>query len=150
MENQTLNGAKQNTNNETEDDNKEEDGIHMHCLTCHSISCIKFKQCPIMHCEMQCGVQFHQCKQIEHQQVCRKQKRSCLNSRFGCPFKVTSIELLTHLERCPANVVFCSINWNRTPLFSLVCFIFPLIFPFSLLNREVKQASLDTAGCQHK
>ena len=128
MEIQTLNEAKQKTivDKEKENDNKEDDeeGIHMHCLTCHLISCIEFKRCPMMHCEVQCGVQFHQCKQTEHLQVCRKQKRLCVNSQYGCPFKVTSVELLTHLERCPANVVFCSINWNRTPLFSVVCIIF--------------------------
>lgn len=129
MESQTLNKTKQNTKDDKTENEEEEMGIHMHCLTCHSIFCIKFKRCPIMHCEMQCGAQFHKCKQTEHIQVCRKQKRSCVNSHFGCPFKVTSIELLTHLERCPANVVFCSINWNRTPLFSVVCvFCNPLNF----------------------
>ena len=120
-ENKKDNNCKENC-----DDEEEEEGIHTHCLACHSISCNKFQRCPIVYCPEQCGVQFHKCKRTEHVKVCRHQKRPCLNSGFGCPFKVTSIELMNHLERCPANVVYCSINWNRTPLFSVVCHFFVL------------------------
>ncbi|XP_066923433.1 F-box only protein 30-like [Clytia hemisphaerica] len=99
---------------------EKEGGIHLHCLSCYSLFCHIFKQCPMVYCSNQCGVQHHQCKEKEHVHVCREQIRPCVNKLYGCPFEVTSVELLTHLEVCPANVIHCPVNWNRAPLYSKV------------------------------
>ena len=121
ISNNKINNFKKMLQEENVDESTGEEGIHMHCMSCHFVSCNQFRRCPIMHCPARCGAQCHKCKLEEHTQVCTQLKRPCVNSGFGCPFQVTSIELMTHLEVCPANVIYCSSNWNRTPLYSMVC-----------------------------
>lgn len=99
---------------------EDELGIHMHCLSCFKINCKEFNNCNIINCINQCGLKYHECKDEEHLLVCRENIRPCVNSCNGCPFKLNSIQMITHLEVCPASVVHCWINWNRYPLYSKV------------------------------
>ncbi|XP_065654206.1 F-box only protein 40 isoform X4 [Hydra vulgaris] len=96
------------------------EGIHLHCLTCYVKHCLKFSNCPIIQCKFECGLHYHSCKQKEHEFVCTKQLRPCINFVNGCPFKLNSISLMRHLEVCPASVLYCGFSWNRHPLFSKV------------------------------
>ena len=98
--------------------------IHIHCLRCFSNSCHEFLQCPIIYCPNQCGLQFHKCKELDHQFVCRRKSRPCINSLFGCPFNMDSVSMMKHLQNCPASVIHCGMNWNRTPLNSQVIYCF--------------------------
>lgn len=40
----------------------------------------------------------------------------CLNARHGCPVKIRRMNLGQHLVTCPANVITCTMSWNRSAL----------------------------------
>ena len=100
--------------------NFDEVGIHLHCMSCNKTSCEQHQRCPVIHCKNECGLRYHQCKTTEHDLVCTKFVTSCVNSVYGCPFKMERIGMIDHLEVCPASVVHCGMNWNRYPLYSKV------------------------------
>ncbi|KAG5837613.1 hypothetical protein ANANG_G00241220 [Anguilla anguilla] len=95
-------------------------GQHAHCETCFSRRCTVPVEisvsCPVASCRLLCGAVFHACKQEEHQLLCPLEKVPCLNAANGCPFALTRRRLARHLERCPASVVTCSLDWNRWPV----------------------------------
>lgn len=42
----------------------------------------------------------------------------CINHVNGCPLFIVREKLISHLERCPASVVYCTMEWNRWPVYS--------------------------------
>ena len=42
----------------------------------------------------------------------------CINSENGCPLLLLRSQLGSHLQRCPASVVYCTMEWNRWPVYS--------------------------------
>ncbi|KAG5844307.1 F-box protein 40.1 isoform X1 [Anguilla anguilla] len=93
---------------------------HRHCETCFSRRCrapVEISvSCVIISCRLLCGAVFHLCKEEEHQLLCPNEKVPCLNAHFGCPFTMARSKQAQHLEVCPANVVCCSLEWNRWPV----------------------------------
>ncbi|XP_076356751.1 F-box only protein 30-like [Tachypleus tridentatus] len=95
--------------------------IHEHCFSCIKVSKCTVrphpgKSCDIITCELKCGALFHSCKKREHQLLCVNQKVPCINSVNGCPVWMYRHHLGPHLEKCPASVVHCTMEWNRWPL----------------------------------
>ncbi|KAH9426245.1 TRAF-like zinc-finger [Dermatophagoides pteronyssinus] len=76
--------------------------------------------CPVVRCtNRQCGMVMHYCKMKEHFLLCHYQMVSCINSHYGCPYRLLRGQMSQHLvDQCPANVVHCSAEWNRMPLYS--------------------------------
>lgn len=60
----------------------------------------------------------HECKMSDHGHVCQSQRISCINAYYGCPVNVLRSHLSSHLVKCPANVILCTMEWGRYPLYS--------------------------------
>jgi len=101
-------------------EDKDETGIHLHCLSCYSLNCTAFENCCQIYCSNQCGIKYHACKETEHYFVCRRYKRACVNSGNGCPLVLDSVSMMSHLQYCPASVVHCGMSWNRYPIYSKI------------------------------
>lgn len=96
------------------------DDIHNHCLGCVKVwKCStrpqKERGCNIVWCDAECGARFHVCKLREHLLLCPNVKVPCINSVNGCSAWLLRGEMGTHLRRCPASVVHCTMEWNRWP-----------------------------------
>ncbi|XP_013404984.1 F-box only protein 30 isoform X2 [Lingula anatina] len=95
---------------------------HDHCLTCLNRHCRvqddTANSCPMMHCKEGCGAHFHSCKLVEHILLCPNEKVPCINYENGCPIIMPRYKLGSHLETCPASVIYCTMEWNRWPLYS--------------------------------
>ncbi|PFX24386.1 F-box only protein 40-like [Stylophora pistillata] len=91
---------------------------HEHCDNCVKLYCNSPNGCKMLFCEFGCGAQFHSCKMKDHQNVCQKCRIPCINSEYGCPVVLTRDNLRKHLQRCPASVIFCTMEWNRYPVYS--------------------------------
>ncbi|XP_018418796.1 PREDICTED: F-box only protein 30 [Nanorana parkeri] len=98
----------------------DEDNQHIHCASCVSRRCMMRLEagvsCDLISCLHVCGAVFHSCKADEHQMLCPLERVPCLNQGFGCPFVMTRNKLAEHLQYCPANVVCCTMEWNRWPV----------------------------------
>ncbi|XP_022252243.1 F-box only protein 30-like isoform X2 [Limulus polyphemus] len=95
--------------------------IHEHCFSCIKVAKCTVRprpgeSCAIITCELKCGACFHGCKKGEHQHLCINEKVPCINSVNGCPVWMYRRHLGPHLEKCPASVVHCTMEWNRWPL----------------------------------
>ncbi|GAU88887.1 hypothetical protein RvY_01505 [Ramazzottius varieornatus] len=94
-------------------------GHHEHCLACFTSSCQGSKTkyaCSMIEC-IKCKISLHACKLQEHwEEICPDHSVPCLNAGNGCSLLLRRRLLGVHLERCPASVVFCSVEWNRWPL----------------------------------
>lgn len=97
-----------------------EENQHLHCASCVSRRCMMKLEagvsCDLVNCLHVCGAVFHSCKADEHQILCPLERVPCLNQGFGCPFVMTRNKLADHLQYCPANVVCCTMEWNRWPV----------------------------------
>ena len=91
---------------------------HEHCENCVKLYCNAPDGCKMCLCEFGCSAQLHGCKMKEHKNVCQKCRIPCINSGYGCPAVITRDNLRTHLQRCPASVIFCTMEWNRYPVYS--------------------------------
>lgn len=96
----------------------EEDPIHPHCLNCVNVAKCSARlekriSCQIVHCKLECGASFHACKGDEHQLLCANVKVPCANAVNGCPAWMLRNQLGSHLQHCPASLVFCTAEWNR-------------------------------------
>lgn len=91
---------------------------HEHCENCVKLYCNDQNGCKMLFCEFGCDAQFHSCKLKDHQNVCQKCRIPCINSGYGCPAVLTRDSLRNHLQRCPASVIFCTMEWNRYPVYS--------------------------------
>lgn len=60
----------------------------------------------------------HSCKLDDHQFICPKEIVPCSNAAYGCPMKMQRDKIGKHLAVCPASNVFCTMEWNRYPLYS--------------------------------
>ncbi|KAM9315381.1 F-box only protein 30 [Gastrophryne carolinensis] len=93
---------------------------HSHCASCVSRRCMIRPEtgvsCDLIGCPHVCGAVFHSCKGEEHRILCPLERVPCLNKTFGCPFVMTRNKLAEHLQYCPANVVCCTMEWNRWPV----------------------------------
>ncbi|XP_077499932.1 F-box only protein 30-like isoform X1 [Amblyomma americanum] len=94
------------------------DPIHPHCLSCVSVTkCSarleKRTSCQIVHCKLDCGASFHSCKCQEHQLLCPNVKVPCANAINGCPVWLLRSQVGSHLQHCPASLVYCTAEWNR-------------------------------------
>ena len=85
---------------------------HTHCDNCFNNLC-NVSDCPVIHCKLDCGACYHQCKQTEHLLLCSKHQVPCLNSTYGCPAVLPRHQLARHLTVCPASVVQCPAVWRR-------------------------------------
>lgn len=91
---------------------------HEHCENCIKLYCNAQNGCKMSFCEFGCEAQLHSCKMKDHKNVCQKYRIPCINSGYGCPAVMTRDNLRTHLQRCPASVIFCTMEWNRYPVYS--------------------------------
>ena len=91
---------------------------HLHCDNCVKLYCNAQNGCKMSFCEFGCEAQLHSCKMKDHQNVCQKYRIPCINSCYGCPVVLSRENLRTHLQRCPASVIFCTMEWNRYPVYS--------------------------------
>lgn len=92
--------------------------IHEHCDNCVKLYCNAPDGCKMCFCEFGCSALLHSCKMKDHKNVCQKCRIPCINSDYGCPAVITRENLRGHLERCPASVIFCTMEWNRYPVYS--------------------------------
>lgn len=93
--------------------------LHEHCRNCIITRCSMYPHdCPVVPCEYGCEMEMHECKMTDHRNVCQNQRISCINSYYGCPVSVVRAHLSSHLAKCPANVVLCTMEWGRYPLYS--------------------------------
>lgn len=95
--------------------------IHDHCLGCIKIwKCTvrphDGESCEIIPCDLDCGARFHACKKEEHRLLCPNERVPCINAEYGCPFVMPRKYLGTHLNTCPASVIYCTMEWNRWPI----------------------------------
>lgn len=96
--------------------------LHDHCTSCYDAYCTVHQTstlsttetCPVILCPNGCSVRLHECKLAEHQDhTCSSLTVPCINSAYGCPRRLPRSKLGSHLARCPASVVTCSLEWNR-------------------------------------
>ncbi|CAG2109796.1 unnamed protein product, partial [Medioppia subpectinata] len=107
--------------------------IHKHCETCIKPSVCRTKTpamtattgpqtnghvvCPLVSCDSKdCPQVMHKCKLTEHLSICLHQKTQCLNWCNGCPALVYRRDMSAHLFHCSANVIHCTVEWNRWPI----------------------------------
>jgi len=101
------------------DSELEAQGLHKHCYKCFNLDKCRGGEdaCAVVSCRLGCNFKFHQCKESEHQLLCRKEVGPCLNVNFGCDITLPRYQMTKHLAVCPASVVVCTHEWNRWPLF---------------------------------
>ena len=86
--------------------------VHGHCATCISRYC-KVPDCPMVDCDNGCGIVAHQCKMVDHDEVCMSKTVPCINVHYGCKMLLVRYKMKTHLAHCPASVVHCKFTWER-------------------------------------
>lgn len=91
---------------------------HEHCGNCILKQCTNSNGCPMVICELGCGMKLHECKLIDHRSICQNQKVPCVNSYYGCSMVLVRSQLGPHIQNCPASVIQCTKEWGRTPLYS--------------------------------
>lgn len=98
--------------------------IHDHCASCYSRGCtfdlVEGVSCEIVECTNTCGQIFHQCKLEDHIELCQNSVVSCINENYGCPVEVQRNKMSLHLKTCPANIIICTMEWNRRDCGSLI------------------------------
>ncbi|KAI9526977.1 hypothetical protein NQZ68_034647 [Dissostichus eleginoides] len=96
------------------------ESLHSHCMKCIKRRCMVRPEpgvcCDLIGCPLVCGAVFHSCKLEEHRLLCAYERLPCINRGFGCPFNITRIRMAKHLEKCPASIVCCTMEWNRWPV----------------------------------
>lgn len=117
---------------------------HAHCDGCYKIKCQykSKKSCSLMQCPLSCGAAFHSCKANEHKELCSKEIVPCVNSFYGCKQSMRRSERGHHLATCPASVVYCTMEWNRWPVFSRER---QERVPFAQKNLHARYGQLDVA-----
>lgn len=117
---------------------------HAHCDGCYKIKCQykSKKSCSLMQCPLSCGAAFHSCKANEHKELCSKEIVPCVNSFYGCKQSMRRSERGHHLATCPASVVYCTMEWNRWPVFSRER---QERVPFTQKNLHARYGQLDVA-----
>lgn len=87
--------------------------VHKHCISCfrpYSFACKT--GCIIIHCSY-CGFFMHDCKLVDHLEICPEYTVPCINKWHGCSMKLKRKHLATHLKQCPASAVQCKSKWKR-------------------------------------
>ncbi|OAF69430.1 hypothetical protein A3Q56_02830 [Intoshia linei] len=94
--------------------------IHQeHCQNCIELNCYYTNRCPLVNCTNFCGMKYHKCKENDHHYVCIYEYTPCLNQQYGCPFKMKRLYISKHLNICPANLIVCTMEWNRRSTISM-------------------------------
>ncbi|EDO39611.1 predicted protein [Nematostella vectensis] len=91
---------------------------HEHCQNCFKLYCTSNEKCKVIACDSGCCLRMHECKLSEHKLVCLKAKTPCTNSFYGCPAVLPRESIKSHLSICPASAIFCTMEWNRYPVYS--------------------------------
>ena len=92
---------------------------HEHCESCYKQHCNAYDDiCKTVRCEFGCSANMHSCKMADHKTVCQKIKVPCINAGYGCPAILPREKVKCHLEVCPASVTMCTMEWNRSPIYS--------------------------------
>ncbi|XP_031553798.1 F-box only protein 30-like [Actinia tenebrosa] len=91
---------------------------HEHCSTCIKQNCSTTKICGMVYCPSRCCSRMHRCKLEDHMFICPNEIVPCSNAGYGCPMKIQRDKIGKHLAVCPASNVFCTMEWNRYPLYS--------------------------------
>ena len=92
--------------------------LHRHCFTCFTVKrCTKRQEdaCEVVTCPQECGASYHACKAQEHALLCPMARVACINASLGCGLTMLRKELAAHLPSCPASILACTQEWNRSP-----------------------------------
>jgi len=116
--------------------------LHRHCYKCfNTILCGGGDDsCPIIRCENGCPFKFHKCKESEHRLLCSRECVQCPNFEYGCDRELQRYQISQHLPKCPANIVACTQEWNRWPVFCQERF---KSVPFRRKNPMAKRGDID-------
>ncbi|KAK0403085.1 hypothetical protein QR680_016710 [Steinernema hermaphroditum] len=87
---------------------------HGHCLDCFRSAC-SFEGCLLGRCGF-CSARLHECKREDHLEICQNVVVPCINAIYGCRRRFARHFQKTHLATCPASVVVCHLQWNRSAL----------------------------------
>ena len=89
---------------------------HSHCDSCISAKCRSTENgCPVEICPNGCETFLHRCKVDEHTlYTCMAAKSPCINAPYGCEEVLPRAKLASHLEHCPASVLFCRFSYDRS------------------------------------
>lgn len=93
-----------------------ESTAHDHCESCFRLQCSV--SCKMAACDNGCGLQMHFCKMNDHKSICQKARVPCPSVEYGCPAIMLRESVKNHLKSCPASIVFCTMEWNRYPVYS--------------------------------
>lgn len=85
---------------------------HRHCAKCISRYC-KIPECPMTNCVHGCGAIIHQCKILDHEELCFNKRVPCVNALYGCEVVMSRNRIGAHLVHCPASLVHCKFTWER-------------------------------------
>ena len=85
---------------------------HRHCANCVSRYC-KVSECSMVDCVHGCGAVVHQCKILDHEEVCFNKRVPCINAIYGCEVMMPRSRIKVHLAHCPASLVHCKFTWER-------------------------------------
>lgn len=88
------------------------DETHRHCVKCISRYC-KIPECPMVDCVHGCSAVLHQCKMLDHEELCFRKTVPCINSPYGCEAMMRRHKINVHLAHCPASLVHCKFTWER-------------------------------------
>ena len=90
--------------------------LHRHCFTCFTLKrCTRQDDaCEVVGCPQDCGAHYHACKAPEHALLCPLARVPCINSSLGCSLTMLRKELTPHLPSCPASILACTQEWNRS------------------------------------
>ncbi|XP_023344335.1 F-box only protein 30 isoform X2 [Eurytemora carolleeae] len=83
---------------------------------------------------------FTRLKETEHLLLCYKEYIPCPNTQYGCSASLQRQKVPSHLPTCPANIIACTQEWNRWPLFCKERF---KTIPFRLKNPQAARGDLD-------
>ena len=105
--------------------------LHRHCFTCFTLKrCTRQEDaCEVVGCPQECGAHYHACKAQEHSLLCPVARVPCINASLGCSLTLLRKELAAHLPSCPASILACTQEWNRSPYFTCSLELFLQLFP---------------------
>lgn len=55
----------------------------------------------------------HECKRVDHDNICPNLFIPCLNATYGCPLNIRRSELTRHLRVCAASITVCPFTYEH-------------------------------------
>lgn len=86
---------------------------HDHCDRCFLGNCLDKTSCPFIYCPHGCFARMHDCKRVDHENICPNLFVPCLNVNYGCPLTIRRSELTRHLRVCPASITVCTYVYDH-------------------------------------